>query len=52
MRAAHQPTKISIAKEVMPAKREIKKISTGKRTVAGIWLPDVNNFQDPAENFG
>ena len=43
-RIARQSTEISIAKEVMPAKREMKKISTKKQAIAEMELMNVDNF--------
>lgn len=48
---AYQPTKISIAKEVMPAKRETKILSTKKRVVIVMRSMDVDNVPNSTENF-
>ena len=41
---------ISIAKEVMPAKREMKILSTKKETDAEMEPMNVDNFPNPTEN--
>ena len=46
IRAAHQPTEISIAKEVMSAKREMKILSTKKHTAVEMGPMDVDDFQN------
>ena len=44
IRAAHQLTEISIAKEVMPAKREMKILSTKKKAAVEMATMNVDNF--------
>lgn len=51
IRTAHQSTEISIAKEVMPAKGEMKILSTKKQATVEIELMNVDNFPFFKENF-
>ena len=44
IRTAHQLTEISIAKEVMPAKREMKILSTKKYAAVEMEPMNVDNF--------
>ena len=48
---AYHPPEISIAKEVMPAKRETKILSTKKRVVIVMRSMDVDNVPNSTENF-
>lgn len=50
MRTAHQSTETSIAKEVMPAKREMKILSTKRGIEAEIGPMNVDNFANSREN--
>ena len=50
IRTAHQSTEISIAKEVMPAKREMKILSTKKEEDVEIDPMNVDNFPIFTEN--
>ena len=50
IRTAHQSTEISIAKEVMPAKGEMKILSTKKQTVVEVEPMNVDNFPIFTEN--
>ena len=47
---AYQPAEISIAKEVMPAKRETKNLSTKKEADAEMASKDVDNILNSTEN--
>lgn len=47
----YQQPELSIAKEVMPAKRETKILSTKKQVVIGMDPINVDNVPDFTENF-
>ena len=49
-RTARQSSELSIAEEVMPAKREMKILSTKKEGNVGIGPKDVDNFPIFTEN--